>query len=118
MRDLIFKNLTSLDRKKRILASSEIIDKQGLRSIIRRHFVCIVKEIKPGSAFKSGAQVPYLYVLKEHNNKEQKEKFFCRIKGSIYAIIGGELFLILFMHSLKISMTAMPQGQDFVQHGK
>ena len=106
MRDLLFKNLTSDDRKRKILTSSEIMDKQGVRSIIHRHFICIVKEIKDKQVSKPK---PYLYVLKEHNNREQKEKFFCRIKGSIYAINNGRLFLILFMHSLKISLTPVPQ---------
>jgi len=101
MRDLLLKNFTSEDKKRKILASSEIMDKQGVRSIIHRHFIYIVKEIKDGQVSKPK---PYLYVCKEHNSREQKEKFFCRIKGSIYAIHKGRLFLILFMHSLKISL--------------
>ena len=106
MRDLLFKNLTSYDKKRKIITSSEIIDNQGVRSIIHRHFVCIVKEIKDNRLQRP---LPYLYVLKEHNNREQKEKFFCRIKGSICAINRGRLFLILFMHSLKINLIAAPQ---------
>jgi len=106
MRDLLFKNFTSDDKKRKILASSEIMDKQGVRSIIHRHFICIVKEIKDKSL---GQPLPYLYVLKEHNTREQKEKFFCRIKGSIYAINNGRLFLILFTHSLKINLMSIPK---------
>ena len=106
MRDLLFKNLTSSDKKRKIIASSEIMDKQGVRSIIHRHFVCIVKEIENNQLQKP---LPYLYVLKEHNKKEQKEKFFCRIKGSVCAVSNGRLFLILFMHSLKINLVAIPQ---------
>ncbi len=106
MRDLLFKNLTSDDKKRKILASSEIMDKQGVRSIIHRHFVYIVKEIKDKQIAKPE---PYLYVLKERNSREQREKFFCRIKGSIYAVHKGRLFLILFMHSLNISLTPIPQ---------
>ena len=105
MRDLLFKNLTSNDKKRKILASSEIMDKQGVRSIIHRHFVYIVKEIDK----QISKPEPYLYVLKERNSREQREKFFCRIKGSIYAVHKGRLFLILFMHSLNISLTPVPQ---------
>lgn len=107
MRDLLFKNLTSNEKKRKILSSSEIMDKQGIRSIIHRHFVCIVKEINDKQISKPE---PYLYVLKERNSKEQIEKFFCRIKGSIYAVHKGKLFLIVFMHSLKISLTPVPQA--------
>jgi hypothetical protein len=30
------------------------------------------------------------------------------MKGSIYAVSNGKLFLIFFMHSLKITLTAIP----------
>jgi hypothetical protein len=105
MRDLLFKNLTSADKKRKIITSSEIVDNQGVRSIIRRHFICVIKEIKEAGIPRP---LPYLYVLKEHNDKEQKERFFCRMKGSIYAVSNGKLFLIFFMHSLKITLTAIP----------
>ena len=123
MRDLLFKNLTSDDKKRKILTSSEIMDKQGVRSIIRRHFICIAREINPALARKGGVKdkntqrpLPYLYVLKERNTIEQREKFFCRIKGSIYAVSNGRLFLIAFMHSLKIKLVAIPQ--DLVKYGE
>ena len=108
MRDLLFKNLTSSDGKRRILASSETVDKEGVRSIIRRHFVCMVKEVKNNKVKEK--PLPYLYVLKERNTHEQKEKFYCRIKGSVYAISGSRLFLILYTHSLKIDLSTIPAG--------
>lgn len=116
MRDLLFKNLTSEDKRRKVLSSSEIADKEGVRSIIHRHFVCIVKEINPASLNKDEAEdeqmprpLPYLYMLKRHDTRERKEKFFCRIKGSIYAVSKGRLFLIYFMHSLKITLMPIPQ---------
>jgi hypothetical protein len=108
MRDLVFKNLTCPEKKRKILASSEITEGQGVRCIIRRHFVFIAKEVQ-GAAPKQ-KPLPYLYVLKERNTREQREKFFCRIKGSIYAINNGKLFLILFMHSLKINFVPLQQS--------
>ncbi len=106
MRDLLFKNLTSNDKKRKIIASAEIVDKQGVRSIIRRHFICMVKEVKDN---RMGKPLPHLYVIKERNTREHKEKFFCKIKGSIYTIYNSKLFLILFMHSLKINLIAITQ---------
>ena len=113
MRDLLFKNLTSNDKKRKILASSEIVDRQGVRSIIRRHFICMVKEIKDNEIERP---LPYLYILKERNNRDHKEKFFCRIKGSICAVSKGRLFLILFMHSLKITLVAITP--DLMKHSE
>ena len=107
MRDLLFKNLTSDDRRRKIIASSEIMEKQGVRSIIRRHFICMVKEVEEGRHIEK--PLPHLYILKEHNTKEQKERFFCKIKGSVCAVNKGKLFLIIFMHSLKIDLVNIPQ---------
>jgi len=103
MRDLLFKNLTSNDKKRRIIATSEVTQKQGVRSTIHRHFVSIVKEVKDNQVEKPTS---YIYVLRERNAREQRERFFCRIKGSMYMVNNGKLFLILFMHSLKISLVA------------
>ncbi|MFH0791092.1 MAG: hypothetical protein V2A64_05620 [Candidatus Omnitrophota bacterium] len=105
MRDIVFKNLVSDQKKRRIISTSEVTDDKGIRSVIRRHFVYIVKQI---SGRQVNRPVPYLYVLKEHNNKEQKEKFFCRIKGSMYTVCNGKPLLILFMHSLKITFKTLP----------
>ena len=102
MRDLLFKNLTSGDKRRKRIASCEISDKEGVRSVIRRHFVCMVKEIKDTHMEKPA---PYVYVVKEHNSLIQREKFFCKIKGSVLATSKGKLFLIVFMHSLKICLT-------------
>jgi len=107
MRDLLFKNLTSLDKKRRIVASCEVVERQGMRSTIQRHFICVVKEIAKNETERP---LPYLYIRKERNNRELKERFFCKIKGSIFAIYEGRLFLITFMHSLKINLEARSEN--------
>ena len=107
MRDLLFKNLTSEDRRRKIIASSEIVNREGVRSVINRHFICMVREIEDSNIERPQ---PYVHVVKEHNSREQTEKFFCKIKGSVCAVNNGRLFLILFMHSLKISLINTEEG--------
>ncbi|MEW6101614.1 MAG: hypothetical protein AB1481_04910 [Candidatus Omnitrophota bacterium] len=104
MRDLLYKNLTSNDRKRKVISSSEIVDKQGVRSTIRRHLICVVKEINDT---KMAKPLPCVYVLKARNNKENTENFFCKLKGSVIAVSGGKLLLVLFMHTLKINLVAL-----------
>jgi hypothetical protein len=108
MRDLLFRNLTSLDRKRKILASSEIFDKSGVRTVVRRHFVYIVNEVSPEAAVTK--KPSYLFVLKVRNTKERTEKFFCRMKGCIYAVSNNKVYVITFMHSLKICLSAIPEN--------
>ena len=107
MRDLLYKNLTSDDKRRKIIASSEISDKEGVRSVINRHFIWLVKEIKDCEIETKPAST--IYVLKEKNTKECKQKYICRIKGSIYAIVGRKIFLIKYMHSLKIHLQDLTQ---------
>ena len=107
MRNLLFKNLTSDDRKKKLISSCEVADKQGVHSVIQRHFVCMVKEVKD---YQMQKPAPYLSVLKERNTKEQREKFFCKIKGSVCAVSAGKIYLVLYMHTLRIDLTTTSTG--------
>lgn len=101
MRDLLYKNLTSLEKKRRIIVSSEIVDKAGVRNIIHRHFIYIIREID--SAYNE-KEKPSLYVLRETNTKNKMEKFFCRMKGNILITRNKKIYIIYFMHSLKIQL--------------
>jgi hypothetical protein len=105
MRDIVFKNLTSQDRKKRIIASCEVSEGQGIRSTIRRHFVCIVREVAQAQADKP---LPEVFIIKERNHKEHQERFFCKIKGNVYALANQKLYSVAFVHSLRICLSAAP----------
>jgi len=103
MRDLLYKNLTSADKSRRVIASSEITDKEGVHSVVRRHFSCMIKQVEKADVVKPA---PYLYVLKERNTKEKREHFFCKINGSLLAVNKGKFFLVIFVHTLSIQLTA------------
>ncbi|MDD4899172.1 MAG: hypothetical protein PHT31_06605 [Candidatus Omnitrophica bacterium] len=102
MRDLLFKNLTSFEKRRKILASSETADKEGVHSVIHRHFIYSIKEI---AAAHQQSQ-PALYIIKEHNHKAKKERFFCKIKGNICATNNGKLYEITYLHSLNITLVS------------
>ncbi|MCX5713570.1 MAG: hypothetical protein NT033_01910 [Candidatus Omnitrophica bacterium] len=76
-----------------------------MHSVIRRHFIYVAKEVKANQ--KKVAIKPYAYVRKERNTHLQEEKFYCKIKGAIYTIYEEKVFLIRFMHSLKIHISAV-----------
>ena len=102
MRDLLYKNLTSTDRTRKVITSSEIADKEGVHSVVRRHFACRIKQVDSLAVFKSE---PYLYVIKERNTKQKREHFFCKLKGNVLAKNNDKLFLISFVHTLNIELT-------------
>ncbi|MCK9604022.1 MAG: hypothetical protein M0R66_06675 [Candidatus Omnitrophica bacterium] len=109
MKDLIFKNLTSADRKRRVISTSEVADSQGIRSIVRRHFVYMIKEAHAGRIQEPGSQV---YVIKERNTRDKIESFFCRVKGHMYINNSEKLFLLYFSHSLKIKLAVIPENAE------
>ena len=99
MRNIVYKNLTSANRKRRMISSCEVMEKQGMRTTIRRHFVYKATEINDILKQKP---LPQVYIRRVCNQNQQQESFFCRMKASLYARSKGRLFLILFGHSLKI----------------
>ena len=113
MRDILFKNRISADNKRKIIVTSEINDAQGVHSVIRRHFVYILKEAKDEN--EAERPVPSVHILKERNTKEHREKFTCKLKGSMLVQNNGKLFLVIFMHSLSISLSAIP-AQDLISN--
>lgn len=106
MRDLVLKNLTSGDKTKKILVSAETSEHAGIHSSVIRHFVYLVKEAAGNQAAENQPQ-PYLYIFKEHNKKEQRERFLCKMKGSVYAACKNKIYRIFFMHSLRINLRAI-----------
>lgn len=103
MRDLLYKNLTSIDRTRKVITSSEIMDKEGVHSVVRRHFTYRIKQVATPEAVKDSS---YLYVIKERNTQQKREHFFCKLKGSVLTMNKGRLFLISFVHTLNIELTA------------
>ena len=112
MREMVFKNLTSDDRRRKIIATSETAEKEGVRSLIRRHFIYMVKEVKDTNERPE----PAVYLVKEHNTQKQIERFFCKIKNNVYAKHQGKLYLVTFVHSLSITLEAV--AQDLVQYNE
>ena len=103
MRDLLYKNLTSVDRSRKVIASSEIADKQGIHSVVRRHFVYMAKQVESANIAKPQS---YLYVVKERKSQEKQDRFFCKVKGSMFAVNSGKTYLIYFLHTLSIKLEA------------
>ena len=101
MRDLIHKNITSTNRKKRVISSYETREYQGVHTTIRRRFICKVIEIENTPKNRTSPQV---YVCRNCNHNQQRESFLCRMKASLYAKSNGKLFLVLFGHSLRIDL--------------
>jgi hypothetical protein len=110
MRDILFKNLISTKRKRKIIASRETFDQQGLHTVIQRHFIYTAQELVDS---QRPTQIkPSATVRKQRDTRTQEEMFYCKIKGGVYTTYKERLFLIRFMHTLKIQLCATPAYQE------
>lgn len=101
MRDMVFKNLTSQNKKKRILWASETIREDGILTKIHKYLIYIVKETSEET--KDTAR-PEIFVTKSKNSNEKTEKFQIKMKGCVYCVANEHRFLVNFCHTLKIDL--------------
>lgn len=105
MRELLIKNITSKDKKRKLVSCLETKQEDGVNTRILRHFVCLIKEADTDLKYHS---TPSLYVVKEQSSQRLQEKFYCRIKGGFYLVDEqGRNVVFLFLHTLKVVLTAL-----------
>ena len=101
MHDIFFRNITSHNKGRRILSSSELTERSGISSRVQRHLVCRVSEVQTADAI---LPKPTLYVFKKRDRFEKVEIFYCKMKGSMYFALQNKLCLVSFINSLRIQL--------------
>lgn len=104
MRDLVFKNLTSKDRSRKILLARETIDEDGIHTRIQKHLIYNVRELSQDSSSKEEIKSE-LFITKEKNTKLKTESFFIKMKSGMYANCNEKVFIVNFLQSLKIELS-------------
>jgi len=106
MRDLVFKNLTSRNKSRRILLAKEIINEEGILTKIQKHLIYDIREVRNSNTqdLKTNNE---LFIIKEKNTKLKTESFFIKMKSSVYVNSDKRVFLVNFLHSLKIGLSAV-----------
>lgn len=112
MRELMFKNLTSEDRRKKDLYITETVESNGIKTIVRRHSVYIIndrnklKNPKELLKYKDNASMNctkrHVFIFKKQDTKHKKESFVCDVVGKFYAVVKSDIYSIAFKHSFEI----------------
>ena len=112
MRELTFKNLTSQNKKRKDLYISETIDRDGVRTITRRHSVYIIanhtkiKNPKRLTQYKTkppeDSTKRHVFIFKKRDTKLKRDTFVCDVVGKFYAVVKSEIYSIAFKHSFEI----------------
>lgn len=102
MRELLLKNRISKEKSRKIISVSELSQRDGLLAHTERHLIYLAKEAKD---IQKQIEKPFLYILRERDSKQKKEKLFFKVKGNFYVVTNERLFLVFFCHSFKIELS-------------
>ncbi|MDP3143630.1 MAG: hypothetical protein Q8N14_06850 [Candidatus Omnitrophota bacterium] len=105
MRELLYKNLTSLEKGRRILAISEESQKNGFLTRTSRKFIYMIKDTEN---LRESLTAPVFHIFKIRDSKNRKERFVFKVKGNFFVVNDQKVRLVYFCHSFKIDLSQLP----------
>ncbi len=114
MREVIFKELTSPESKKKNIVLKEVFEKDGFIGTTERRSFYFIKDIgrvDDENGLKKWielqnegrhAKMRHFHILKEHRDEDGEDKIVCKIAGTFYAIVDNRIYTIAFMNSFKV----------------
>ncbi|MDD3905973.1 MAG: hypothetical protein PHS46_05525 [Candidatus Omnitrophica bacterium] len=114
MREVLFKNLTSVNSRKKDIFLREVFERDGLRAKTERRCFYFIKDVKHLASdeetqkwltAQGGLQSVnrrQFHIMKEHNDANLEDKIICKILGTFYAVLNRSVYTIGFMHSFKV----------------
>ncbi|MFA6142571.1 MAG: hypothetical protein WC738_04665 [Candidatus Omnitrophota bacterium] len=117
MREVLFKDLTSINARKKDIFLREVFERGGVTARTQRRCFYLIKDVRQLEGEKdlqdwldsnSGSQDGYkreFHIMKEHNDALGEDKVICKIAGTFYAVINNRIYTIGFLHSFKVSFT-------------
>jgi hypothetical protein len=120
MREFLFKNITSGDKKRKDLFVSETVERNGIKTITKRHSIYIIdnlnkfNNIEELSEWKKNIDLnnkKHVFVVKRHDTKEKKDTFICDVVGKFYAVTDCSVYTITFKHSFEVDFVYVEQEQ-------
>ena len=119
MRELVFKNLTSKDQKRRDLYMSEAFEKDGIRTVTHKHIMYIIghssqiidthKLLGHNITLQNPPpmNIRHVFIFKKRDTKAKTESLTYDVIGRFYAVIGNELYPIAFKQSFEIDFSVI-----------
>jgi len=113
MREVIFKNLTSLTSRKKDTILKEVFEKDGVLAKTERRCFYFIRQVDRLSddntldkwiklqGTGSSPNTRRFHILKEHNDAINEDKIICRIEGEFFAVVNMTIYTIGFLHYFK-----------------
>ncbi len=102
MKEIAFKNLTSTEKKRKIISLTEKVERDGCIVSSQKTLVYIVSP-----QFEKVREIsqPEYHIGKSYDSKTKEERFSLRVKGTSYVSQESSFLKVDFCHSLKIDIT-------------
>ena len=114
MREVVFKNMTSVSSRKKDIFLQEVFEKDGVVAKTKRRCFYYIKEVMhlddPNDLKKwlslqgsSGAvSKRQFYIFREHSDKCGEDRLLCKILGTFYVVVESIVYTIAFLHSFRV----------------
>ncbi len=112
MREMVFKNLTSENKRKKDIYITEMVEQNGIKTVTCRHSVYMVgghskaKDINELLKYKDNPSMNcakrHVFIFKKQDTLHKKESFVCDVVGKFYAVVKSDIYSIAFKHSFEI----------------
>ncbi len=101
MKDVLYKNLTSIPKGKKTILIREKSEDQECLTYIRKSFIYLAtNEVR----INQPADAPQIFIKKLFNSKTKEEKFSFKVKGFFYITKDFSFVKVRFSHTLKINI--------------
>ncbi len=114
MREVIYKNLTSLTSRKKDVFLQEVFEKDGITARTERRCMYFIRDVlhldqpddlkkwveKQGDVATINRR--QFHIFKRHSDQLGEDRLICKMLGNIYAIVNNTVYTITFLQSFKI----------------
>ena len=115
MRELLFKDITSENKKRKDLFVSETFDQNGVTTTTQRRSTYIIgacnkfKNLEELLAWKKNvgpnAGKRHVFIIKKRDTILNKDAFICDIIGKFYAVSQCDIYSVAFKHSFEVDFS-------------
>ena len=114
MREVLFKDLTSVASRKKDILLKEIFERDGVVAKTERRCFYFIKNISrmagpddpqaylDSNSQNTAANKRTFHILKLHNDQSGEDKLIFKLSGTFYAVVDNALYTIAFLHSFKV----------------
>jgi hypothetical protein len=100
VKEILYKNLSSIDRKRRLFSSCVVNEADNLIITTERKYVYLVKKTLESAK----EEIPtHVFIRRARSDKSHVRHFSCVLKGGFYVNTPFAQYLIRYAHCLRIA---------------